>query len=493
MSHAKQLDRPKLKQAVTGFGFFALAFGSMIGVGWITTLDQWFLAAGPGGAILAFLAGGGLMLLIGLCYAELTPMLPVTGGEVAYAYKAFGTSKAFLVGWFLTFGYLSVSAFEAVSIGMVLSYLFPLLNTLPLYEVYGSTVYLPHLACAFSFTGLISWINYRGVQLAMNVQIVLTFLLVACTVLFVGAGISQGSLENLQPLFSGATSSDSWKGILTVFVMAPFWFVGFDTIPQAAEERVSGQSVARLGLYIVLALLGSTAFYVVIMLGAGMVAPWQETVEHDLPTAAAFESALTSSIMVKLVLTAGVIGLLTSWNGFFLAGTRVLFALGRGRIMDRRFGEMHRRYGTPHRAIILSGLVTAFAACLGRGALIAFVDVGAFCIAVAFLGVSLSLLQLRRTHPELPRPYRLPLAPLLAGLAGVGACFILTAMVIPGSPVVLVWPIEWLILIPLCSAGLLVWFLGKRQRAEITEIERTHLILETQNSDESRSVRKVIS
>ena len=121
-------ERPQLKKAINGLGFFALAFGSMIGVGWITTLDNWFNSAGPGGAMIAFIAGGFLMLLIGLCYAELTPMMPVTGGEVAYAYKAFGTDKAFLVGWFLAFGYLSVSAFEAVSIGMVLGYLFPALN-----------------------------------------------------------------------------------------------------------------------------------------------------------------------------------------------------------------------------------------------------------------------------------------------------------------------------------------------------------------------------
>ncbi len=180
--------RPQLKKTIGGIGFFALAFGSMIGVGWITTLDSWFNSAGPGGAMLAFVAGGVLMLLIGLCYAELTPMMPVTGGEIAYAYKAFGTNKAFLVGWFLAFGYLSVSAFEAVSIGMVLGYLFPNLNKIPLYEIHGSTVYAPHILLAFIFTTFIAWINYRGVQVAMNVQVALTALLVGCTFLFVGVG-----------------------------------------------------------------------------------------------------------------------------------------------------------------------------------------------------------------------------------------------------------------------------------------------------------------
>ena len=470
-------ERPQLKKAINGLGFFALAFGSMIGVGWITTLDNWFNSAGPGGAMVAFIAGGFLMLLIGLCYAELTPMMPVTGGEVAYAYKAFGTDKAFLVGWFLAFGYLSVSAFEAVSIGVVLGYLFPALNSYELYSIHNTPVYLPHIVLAFIFTGAITWINYRGIQVAMYVQVVLTVLLLGCTLLFVGAGIAKGSISNLTPLFSGETFSGHWKGFLAVFVMAPFWFVGFDTIPQAAEERSSGEDVSKLGLYIILAIIGSTIFYILIMLAAGMASPWQETVKYDLPTAAAFKSSFDSTLMVKVVLFSGVIGLLTSWNGFFIAGTRVLFALGRGHIIDKRFSSTHAKYGTPVNAILFSGALTALAACLGRGALIALVDVGSFCIAVAFLGVSLSLLKLRRSQPDMIRPYRLPFANIIGSLAGIGSLFIIVAMLIPMSPVFLVWPLEWAILAPLCVAGFLLWSLGKKQRERISETERERLIL----------------
>jgi len=233
------LPRPRLKKTIGALGFLSLAFGSMIGVGWITALGDWFQHAGPGGTMLAFAAGGLLMILIGSCYAELTPMLPVTGGEVAYAYRAFGTGKAFLVGWFLAFGYLAVSAFEAVSIGMVLAYLFPQLDVWPLYEIGDWTVYAPHLALAFLFTGLITTINFLGVGLAMRLQVILTGLLVVCALLFVAAGIGQGSPQNLVPHFADGSLAGTWKGILVVFVMAPFMFVGFDTIPQAAEERAA--------------------------------------------------------------------------------------------------------------------------------------------------------------------------------------------------------------------------------------------------------------
>ena len=227
-----------------------------------------------------------------------------------------------------------------------------------------------------------------------------------------------------------------------------------------------------------LAIAGSTLFYITVILGAGMSTPWAGIVDAALPTAAAFESAFGSRLMVNVVLTAGVIGLLTSWNGFFLAGSRVLFALGRGRIIDARFGRTHPRYATPATAVMLAGVVTFVAACRGRGAMIAFVDVGSFCIALAFLGVALSLLRLRRDYPDLERPYRMPGGRGLASVAAGGSLFILLVMLWPGSPGMLVWPLEWMILGALSLLGLWFWRAGRRYRDGVGEDERAELILE---------------
>lgn len=471
--------RPELKKDISGFGFFALAFGSMIGVGWITALGGWFEQAGPVGAIVAFAAGGTLMLIIGLCYAEVTPMLPVTGGEVAYAYKAYGTSKAFIIGWFLAFGYLSVSAFEAISVGLVLSFLLPQIDIFPLYEIAGSTVYATHLLLAFVFTGLITGINYFGVGIASRVQIVLTVLFLLCAVLFVVSGIASGEVGNLAPYFGdSALGSGGLAGMLAVFVTVPFWYVGFDTIPQAAEERRENSPLHRLGLYVVLAIICSTLFYIAIILGAGMAGPWRDIVGEELPTAAAFSAAFESQWLVRLVLIAGLIGLLTSWNGFFLAGSRVLFSLGRGRIIHESFGQAHAKYGTPTTAVLFSGLVTFLSALLGRGAIIAFVDVGSFCIALAFLGVALSLIQLRKKFPDLERPYRMPGGNALAYVAAAGSLFILFVMLVPGSPSRLVWPLEWLILGTLSITGIGFWFAARGYRQRVSEDDRARLILE---------------
>lgn len=472
------MARPALRRVLGRFGFFALAFGSMIGVGWVTSIGSWLGQAGPAGAVLAFLIGGTIMLCIGLCYAELTPMLPVAGGEVAYAYKAFGTFKAFVVGWALAFGYVSISGFEAISIGRVLSYLVPSMDRWPLYTLAGSTVYASHLLLGLACTAAITWINWAGARAAGQLQIGLTFVFVAVTAIFIVAGFSAGDSAHLAPLFADAGEGGAVAGLLAVLVTIPFWFVGFDTIPQGAEEASGSVRPRMLAVLIVASILAAIAFYVLVILSVSMLGPWQTLAAADLPAAHAFEAAFKSPWLRDLVLIAALLGLFTSWNGFFLAGSRVLFALGRGRMIPASFGETHDRHGTPHRAILLVGGLTVLAPLLGRDALLALVNAGSFCIALAFLGVSLSLLRLRRDFPYLSRPFRLKAARVVAGLAAFGSLAMLASMVVPGSPAALNWPREFIVLAVMGGAGAVLWFTAAEGRNRISERDRASLILD---------------
>ena len=114
---------------------------------------------------------------------------------------------------------------------------------------------------------------------------------------------------------------------------------------------------------------------------------------------------------------------------------------------------------------------------MGRGALLAFINVGSFCISVAFVGVALSLLRLRVIAPEMERPYRLPAGKLVAASAAAGSLLVVLAMVIPASPAVL-RPIEWAILAGLCLCGIAFWTMGRPQRETIPEEDRARLILD---------------
>ncbi len=478
MTNILESTRPELKKGISKVGFFCLAFGAMIGVGWVTAMGPWLRTAGPVGAAIAFAFGGALMLFIGFCYAEVTAMLPVSGGEVAYAYKAYGKGHSFLVGWFLSFGYISVSAFEAISVGKILSYLFPAIDRWPLYSINGDTIYGSHLLLALIFVSLITYVNYVGVQNSMRFQIYLTVVFLAIVLGVVVVGFWKGSASNLEPLFVGDTGPGVWAGIIGVFATVPFWLVGFDTIPQGAEEAKENVTFRTIGILILVSIIAAVLFYILLIFSTSMVAPWSALAQTELYTASAFEHTFQSDFLVNGILIAILIGLLTSWNGFFLAGSRVLFAMGRGKIIAPSLGKSHSKFKTPFNAVLFSGIVTLLSSFLGRGAMIAFVDVGSFCIAAAFLGVSFSYLKLKRKFPNQHRPYLAPGGKWAGYISIAGSILILLAITVPASPAALQWPLEWTILLGLCLLGLILWIISKRSRETTSREERDHLILE---------------
>jgi amino acid transporter len=152
--------------------------------------------------------------------------------------------------------------------------------------------------------------------------------------------------------------------------------------------------------------------------------------------------------------------------------------MGRGRIISPHFGATHKKYSTPYKAVLFSGIVTLAAAFLGRGAMIAFVDVGSFCIAAAFLGVSFSFLKLKKSFPDLNRPFVAPGGKLIGYLSILGSGMVLLANTIPGSPAALTWPLEWAVLIALCLLGGIIWIISKKSRSTTSKEERDYLILE---------------
>ena len=118
-------ERKTLKKEIKLRSLFMLAFGTIIGIAWLIVLGSWLSQAGSLGAIIGFVIGGGMMLLIGVCYAEVATMYPVSGGEAAYVYEMYGTGMAFAAGWALAFNYVVVTSFEAISVGWAASALFP--------------------------------------------------------------------------------------------------------------------------------------------------------------------------------------------------------------------------------------------------------------------------------------------------------------------------------------------------------------------------------
>src|SRR5712672_1023007 len=163
--------------------YFSLAFGAMIGVGWLVLMDDWLGRGGPFGAMLAFAIGGLLLLPIGYVYGEWVKRLPDAAGEAAYTAQVFPPIVSYFTGWIMLLAYFIVCPWDAVAIGKVAAYIFPSLNSFEVYRIAGQPVFLPRLLLGILLTLFLGALNYRGIRLSATFQnwtastVILIFLL----------------------------------------------------------------------------------------------------------------------------------------------------------------------------------------------------------------------------------------------------------------------------------------------------------------------------
>ncbi len=183
----------------------AVAFGAMIGFGWIVLTGGFLEDAGTLGAVLAFAIGGVIMVLVGLTYAELVSAMPHAGGEHNYVLRGLGARTAFVTSWSLVLGYASVVAFEAVALPQTVLYLAPDMLVGKLWTVAGYEVYASWVAVGVTGAVVITALNYIGIRPAAVFQaLAVLFLLGVGALLLVGSFVG-GSIENMDPLFAGAS------------------------------------------------------------------------------------------------------------------------------------------------------------------------------------------------------------------------------------------------------------------------------------------------
>ncbi len=221
----------KLVKILGNKDVLSLAFGAMIGWGWVVTAGLWVTEAGSLGSILAFIIGGVLVVLIGLTYAELASSMPLAGGELIYSFKAMGRVASFITTWAIILGYVSVVAFEAVALPTVFEYLIPNYSKGYMYTIADWDVTATWVGIGMLGSIIITWVNYRGIKFSTSIMFILTLLIAIAGVLLITGSSISGTTENMQPFFTNGTA-----GLLSVVIMTPFMFVGFDVIPQAAEE-----------------------------------------------------------------------------------------------------------------------------------------------------------------------------------------------------------------------------------------------------------------
>jgi len=450
----------------------ALAFGAMIGWGWVVLAGGWVQSAGSLGAILAFAIGGIAVILIGLTYAELAAAMPLTGGEHVYSYRALGMGASFLCTWAIILGYVSVVAFEAVALPTVIEHLFPNYKVGLLWNVAGWDVYFTWALVGILGAVIMTWVNILGIKTCALLQKVVTLLILVVGIMLVTGSLFNGESANMEPLFLNGA-----KGMLAVLIMTPFMFVGFDVIPQAAEEI--NLPFNQIGKVLIISVLMAVGWYIFIILAVAMALPAEQAATSSLATADAMTAVFGGSWAGKLLVLAGIGGIITSWNAFLVGGSRAVYAMAHAHMLPAFLGKMHPKYNTPVNAILLIGGLSVIAPLFGRKALVWLVDAGGLGIVVAYATVALSFVKLRQNDPSMPRSFRVANG-MFVGYAALILAIGIIILYMPGSPAALVWPYEWLMVLAWSGLGLAFYLWARAThgaeatRVVMQEIESGH-------------------
>ncbi len=341
--------------------YFALAFGTMVGVGWLVLMDDWLGRSGPLGAILGFALGGVLLLPVGYVYGQWVQRLPDAAGEAAYVAQVFPPVVSYFTGWMMLLAYFIVCPWEAVAVGKLAAYIFPSLNSFELYRVAGQPVFLPRLLLGVALT-------------------------VFLFVLLLGISANRGAAVNFHPAFR----TTPFVSILLTLQIVPYFMTGFESVPKVAEEAYPGFRAIGFFRAIMMAVLVGAGFYVLAVAAVAYVAPWQGLIGKRFATAIAFEQALGARWPVRLIVIMALFGLFQCFNGNFVASSRLLFAYGRRRSIPPRFGEVHEKFQTPSVAILAIMAGTLAGLLLGDALLVPVTEVGSMASALGWFAACLS-------------------------------------------------------------------------------------------------------
>ena len=217
-----------------------------------------------------------------------------------------------------------------------------------LWDVAGSPVYLTWALVGAIAAVVITTINILGVKFASVVQTFVVVLLLVIGLMLVFGSFTGGTTDNMQPLFTGGLA-----GFFAVLVVVPFLFVGFDVIPQSAEEvNVPARQIGRL---VVVAVVLATVFYLAVIATTSSAMPPAELAEVDIATADAFGALFASDVMAKILIAGGIAGIVTSWNSLLLGASRLMYSMARSGMLPAWFGKLHPKFRTPVNALLFIG------------------------------------------------------------------------------------------------------------------------------------------
>jgi APA family basic amino acid/polyamine antiporter len=427
-------------QRVLGPGqLIMLGVGAVIGTG-IFVLTGQAAAANAGPAIvISMLLAGLTSVLAALCYSEFAASVPVSGSAYTYAYATLGELVAWVIGWDLILEYALGAATVAVGwSGNLVTLLgqlgmsFPAALSAAPGTIVSSAGAAPITAVfnlpAVLITVVVTALLMFGVSESATVNSVVVVIKVAVVLVVIGAGAMFIDPANWQPFIppnTGVFGEYGWSGVLRGAGVIFFAYIGFDAVSTSAQEARNPQRDMPIGILWSLAIC--TVLYVLVSgVMVGLV-PYRSMLNEPAPLVVAIQAAADRAAgtswegamsVVKILVTVGALaGLSSVMVVMMLAQPRIFLAMSRDGLMPAWAGKVHPRFHTPHVSTLVTGVLVAIAAGLTPiGTLGNLVSIGTL---MAFVIVSIGIVVMRRTRPDLPRPFRMPLVPLLPLLSAV--------------------------------------------------------------------------
>lgn len=464
-------DKTGLKKAFGTKDVLALAFGTMIGWGWIMLSGSWAATAGMLGAILAYLIGAVFCIFIGLTYAELTPAIPCTGGSVVFSYKSMGYWPAVIAGIATSFAYLGVAAWEGPALASAIDYIVEIPKIGYLWTIQDFDVYASWAAVAMVVSVILMVVNIRGAKTTAVFQTVATVGIIVIGIVFVSGSVIFGDFSYTKPLFT------STSGFTSVLLMVPAMFVGFDVIPQSAGEM--DVPLKKIPGLLFLSISAAAAWYMLMIFATCLSAPAEVRLTGAIPVADSMAYAFGSPIWGKVCIIGALCGIITSWNGFLYGAARCLYSLAKAKMLPSFLADIHPKYKTPYKAVIFCSILCTFSCLLGKGALSWLVNASSFGVVIMYLMVALSFIFLRKRFPDLERPYKIKRVKLV----GIGAILVsafFAYLYLPGGPSALVG-VEWLFVLGYFAFCMAFAVYARIKYKNTTPEEREKILLEPGN------------
>ncbi|MBW9171336.1 amino acid permease [Clostridium estertheticum] len=437
-------EKSDLKKNLTSKDLAALGIGAVVGTGIFVSTGVGAHLAGPA-VVLSFIVAAVISALCALTYSELATMFPVAGSTYAYSYVAFGELIAWIIGWDLMLEYLVSSAavasgWSGTFVGLLSSAGLNLPNAIIKTPSAGGIIDMP----AVLITMFVTWILFIGIKESAKLNNKIVLIKVGVIILFVILGVFHINVANYKPF-----APFGWSGVMAGASIIFFAYIGFDAVSTAAEETINPKRDVPRGLAICLGVV--IILYIAVALVITGMVPYKEIIENNAVPGALARFGINWG--AALVGTGAVIGMISTLLVMLYGQIRVFMVMSRDGLLPKVFSKVHPIHKTPTLCTIITGSIAGImAGFLPLDEIIKLCNIGTL---FAFILVSIGVIVLRKTMPNIERKFRCPWVPVLPIISALACVYLMSALPL----------VTWIRFIIWLLIGIVIYFVYSRHHS----------------------------